>query len=262
MKPFVMDGKWWLPESPQHSVSGSLSWDLDSLSLTTYGSLDPPPKPEDGVQRVGAPEWTVLPIIHGETRDGERITAIDAGGANMGYPFDDAEQHHRPRLVLRGTLTPADRFLRMTCEFDYLSAWSAAPGITTEAEDGSLVVRRRALDLALAENEDAVVKLTSGVPATWSDSLVQANERTTFSVELKGDPATSGVLIDEYLRVLQDLLVFALVGLHPFGPCDYCPPKTTTRDLEALRPPFPLSKSGAGNIQRTRKSSATPRPPY
>lgn len=241
-----MDGKWWLPATPQHSVPGSLSWDLDSLSLTTYGSLEPPPKAEDGVKRVGAPEWAVLPIIHGESRDGEYITAIDAGGANMGFPFKDGDQHHRPRLVLKGTLTPADSFLRMTCEFDFLSAWSAAPGITTEAEDGSLVVRRHEIDLASAETEAAVVRLTSRAPARWSDSFVEANERTIFSVEMKDDPVASGFLIDQYLRVLQDLLVFCLGRAAPLRTLRLQPAEDHDPRMGSVEATFPAIQVASG----------------
>ncbi|WP_374106706.1 ApeA N-terminal domain 1-containing protein [Kitasatospora aureofaciens] len=72
---------WWLPDTPDSKVPGTLSYSPDGLKLTVYGrGLQPVLMPA----AAGAPsvftKWEVNPLAHGELRDGRPVTLISAAG--------------------------------------------------------------------------------------------------------------------------------------------------------------------------------------
>jgi hypothetical protein len=134
MEHFTIEGQWWRPEQPGRRVPGTLTFNKDGLVLVLYDSLREFQIPDGEVVGGGAPEWKVEPVIHGFTRDGDRLTLIDVGGANRVAPFDPVQENYRAEVALRGCHTDEDNFSEARFGFDYLDAWANPPPITVDGD--------------------------------------------------------------------------------------------------------------------------------
>ncbi len=73
MKPFRSQGTWWLPSSPQHRVAGTVSFtENDGVTLTLRGFLEADRREQPHMN------FKKYPLILGETRDGQKMTLVDA----------------------------------------------------------------------------------------------------------------------------------------------------------------------------------------
>ncbi len=210
MEHFTVEGRWWLPADPQRQVPGTLAFDGDQLELVLYGGLRAFEMPENEVVRADTPDWSVDPIVHGTTRDGQEYTLFEVGGANFVGPFGPDREVYRPALALAGRHTAADDFSEAWCRFDFLDAWANPPDVVSRGEDrGAVQVRVDSVDLANADIGDATVTLVSGVEGTTGGERVQLSRWTAFVVR-PTEPRAAQVLIGDYARALQDLLMLCL----------------------------------------------------
>ncbi len=122
MQHFTAEGQWWLPETPERRVPGTLTFDGDGLELVLYDALREFTMTEGEVVGVASPDWSVEPILHGRTRDGRDFTLFQAGGLNLRGPFDVTKEVYRPEMALGGCHTNLDDFIEVWCGFDYLDA--------------------------------------------------------------------------------------------------------------------------------------------
>ena len=88
MEPFDDRGDFWLPDDPSHTVSGRLTFDGESISLTIDGSLRRVESAADGEMKHRAPEWVVEPVVLGRLRNTGGVTltgvTVTDGGVRSG----------------------------------------------------------------------------------------------------------------------------------------------------------------------------------
>ena len=60
---FALDGSWWLPDSPDHRVSGTLTFNAEGLALVAYGSLVPTVRVPNAVLEQTVPDWEETTVI-------------------------------------------------------------------------------------------------------------------------------------------------------------------------------------------------------
>jgi len=80
---FALDGSWWLPDSPDHRVSGTLTFNAEGLALVAYGSLVPTVRVPNAVLEQTVPDWEETTVILGRSHGGEKVTLLGASGANF-----------------------------------------------------------------------------------------------------------------------------------------------------------------------------------
>jgi ApeA N-terminal domain 1 len=208
MEYFTVDGVWWLPGSPDHRVPGTLAFDADGLALVVYGSLVPTVPAPGEVLVQEAPNWETTPVILGRTYEGRKLTLLDAGGANL-IGSRVTQSSYRPRMALTGVHTKTDQFIQAWCEFDYLNAWADPPSLTDEIPDfDNLSLRAKSVDLGEVQVGVARIRLVAGVDGRVAEDKVDLEQRVKFSIDFPLSSSRS--TINEWVRPLQDLLIFAL----------------------------------------------------
>jgi hypothetical protein len=205
---FAVEGVWWLPESPEHKMPGSLTFDADGLGLTVDGSLVPTVAAPGQVLAQGPPDWTTTPVILGTTRDGRKVTLLATGGANLVGP-KIGRSTYRGGFAVVGAHTRADSFTEAWCEFDCLNAWTHPPSLTEDAEElDRLALRFKNIELGQVQIGDAQIRLVARVVGEAGGDTVNLSQHATFSAEI---PAASlHDLLDKWIRPLQDLLIVSL----------------------------------------------------
>jgi hypothetical protein len=210
MEHFAIEGQWWLPATPDRRVPGTLTFDGEGLELVLVEPLREFVMPTDQVVGVTAPEWTVEAILHGRTRDRRDFTLLDCGGMNLVGPFHEGQEVYRPDMALDGCHTKQDSFLEVRCGFDYLDDWANVPSVQSGGDDYETVeVRVKSMDLAQAEIPGATCRLVAGVAGTSGHRRVEFSRWTAFAIR-PAAPLSAQDLISEFVRPLQDLLVFTL----------------------------------------------------
>jgi hypothetical protein len=206
---FALDGSWWLPGSPAHQVSGTLTFSADGLALVVYGSLVPTVPLPDAVLEQTTPDWEETALILGRSRDGKKVTLLGASGANFIGPHV-GKSHYRVRLALTDVEVTVDAFTEVQCEFDCLTAWTEPPSISEPLDDSRRQFRLRIKDVELGVSQvaDAHVELIATVVGTIGGNTANLKQEAAFRIRL---PSTSSRdIIDGWVRPLQDLLVLAL----------------------------------------------------
>jgi ApeA N-terminal domain 1 len=205
---FTFEGTWWLPESPERQVPGTLTFDADGLVLVIYDSLAGFTVPEGQVIQGGFPEWKLTPMIHGCRRNGKDVTLLRAEGANREGP-SVRSQTYRIETALVGAHIADDSFTEVWCSFDCLDVWAQPPSLTTGVEDGkTTTVRVEQVELGSANVDVALVRLVTGVSGKWGGEAVHLDRWSAFAVRVPAGPARS--LVEDWVRPLQDLLTLSL----------------------------------------------------
>jgi ApeA N-terminal domain 1 len=206
---FALDGSWWLPGSPDHRVSGTLTFSADGLTLVVYGSLVPTVRIPDAVLEQTTPDWEETAVILGNSHAGKKVTLLGASGANLIGPHV-TQSHYRVRLALTDVEVTVDAFTEIQFEFDCLTAWTEPPSISEPLDDSRRQFRLRfeTAELGIAHVADAPVELIATVVGSIGGNTAYAKQEAAFRVRL---PSTSSRdIINHWVRPLQDLLVLAL----------------------------------------------------
>jgi Zinc-binding dehydrogenase/ApeA N-terminal domain 1 len=208
---FTFEGMWWLPESPERRVPGTLTFDSDGLVLVVYDSIAEFTVPEGQVIEGNVPEWKLTPLIHGRRRDGKNVTLLRAEGANFDGPGPpgrfDVRQTYLIGMALVGAHIADDSFTEAWCYFDCLDIWAQPPSLTTYGDDGVVTVRGGQLELGSADVEATRIRLVSGVSGTSGGERVHLDRWSAFAVRVPAQPARD--LVQHWVRPLQDLLTLA-----------------------------------------------------
>src|SRR5262249_51111204 len=245
MEYVTVDGVWWLPGSPHERVPGTLTFDADGLALVVYGSLVPLVAAPGEVLVQEAPDWETTPVILGRTHEGQNWTLLDAGGANIIGRLV-AQSSYRVRMALMGTHTESDQFIGALCKFDYLNVWAEPPSLTDEIPGSSdLSLRFGDVDLGEAAIGTARIRLVAGAEGKVADDRIDLEQNVAFAIGMSAAPSSS--IVNEWVRPLQDLLIFALgrpvrlTDLH-LRPKDSAPREGLAKTyFEAIQPaPGPL----------------------
>lgn len=209
MEHFTAEGQWWLPDDPDRRVPGTLDFNADGLELVLYDALRKFEMPEDKVVGVAEPEWEVEPVLHGRARDGRDFTLLEVGGANLKGPFHEVKEVYRPAMALAGCHTGSDLFSEVWCDFDYLDAWADPPSITDDDYRDEVTARLAKVEIAKAQVGDVSVRLVTGVQGTSGGSRVDLSRWTSFA-GTPANPRPARELVNEFVRPLQDLLMFCI----------------------------------------------------
>jgi len=206
---FALDGSWWLPDSPDHRVSGTLTFNAEGLALVAYGSLVPTVRVPNAVLEQTVPDWEETTVILGRSHGGEKVTLLGASGANFIGPHV-AESHYRVRLALTDVQVTVDAFTEVQCDFDCLTAWTEPPSISEPLDDSRSQFRLRFKneELGIAQVSGAEVGLTATVVGRVGGNAANVKQEATFRLRLP--PTSSRDIINNWVRPLQDLLVLAL----------------------------------------------------
>jgi hypothetical protein len=112
-------------------------------------------------------------------------------------------------MALMGAHVESDQFIQAWCEFDYLNAWADPPSLTGKTpESSSLSLRFENVDLGEVTIRAARVRLVAGVEGRVADDKVDLVQDVAFSIDISA--AASRSIINEWVRPLQDLLIFTL----------------------------------------------------
>ncbi len=205
---FALDGSWWLPGSPDHRVTGTLTFSADGLTLVVYGSLVPTVRVPNAVLEQSIPDWEETAVILGHSHGGKKVTLLGASGANFIGPHV-SDSHYRVRLALTDVEATVDAFTEVQCEFDCLTAWTEPPSISEPLDDSrrQFHLRFENAELGIAQVADAQVELIAAVVGTIGGNTANVKQEAAFRISL---PSTSSRDIVKWVRPLQDLLVLVL----------------------------------------------------
>lgn len=204
---FASGGWFWLPQHPDRRIHGDLAFDDDGIRLELTTSLRAPVAREGGVVG-GSPQWVTEPVVHGQLRNGEQVTLLQASGYTM--PVEQIQETWSADFALTGELIAEDRFSQVLVVFDYLMPWANPPGMV----HGDLTARSFTVDAqrsTLAETmlaDGRTVRLVTGVDGRRDEASVHFDQWCAFEVE--GEPAPVIEILNEWVRPLQDLLVVCL----------------------------------------------------
>jgi ApeA N-terminal domain 1 len=175
---FALDGSWWLPGSPDHRVSGTLTFSADGLTLVVYGSLVPTVRVPNAVLEQTTPDWEETAVILGNSHAGKKVTLLGASGANFIGPHV-SQSHYRVRLALTDVEVTVDAFAEVQCEFDCLTAWTEPPSISEPLDDSRRQFRLRFenAELGIAQVADAQVELIATVVGSIGETRLTQNKR-------------------------------------------------------------------------------------
>ena len=123
MKPFSVQGLWWLPETPDDAETGTLTFDqIEGARLSVVGRLAPL---KNGP--LGAGEES--DVIHGFTTDGKPVSLLKTFVVNsrMGFPGIATEAWHVHTIAIGAHFYSADELLfnRSWVRFDGIARWLA-----------------------------------------------------------------------------------------------------------------------------------------
>lgn len=211
---FSTDGLWWLPEGPEHRTRGRLTFDSDGLCLALSGSLDE----EDATIPVPwhlDADWATTPIVHGTIDDGSHVTLFKVEPVDFQQRYEDSGASgtergvYRVDISLHGAHITSDSFIEAQVEFDCLTPWLRPPPMVDWPE-GPPVPRLRLdeLELARAQVDGGELILCARGTGTIATYKVQWEQQTFAG--LKFEPTAALNIVAEWIRPIQDFLVFVL----------------------------------------------------
>jgi hypothetical protein len=210
VKPFAAEGQFWLPAVPDRKVPGTLAL-ADTLVLSLDGSLLAY-APASADRGRGGGRRTRHPVVHGRLRDGRESTLLDVRGTDASSPYGHVAERHSVAAALLPGLIEQDLFVEASCRFDGLSAWVDPDPMSEErgGPDDRLVVRTARCVLAEAEHDGLTIRLVVGVEGTSGGDRVHLDQ--VCQLELQGPPSPLAVVVDRWVRPVQDFLVVVLGG--------------------------------------------------
>jgi hypothetical protein len=195
-------------------VPGTLISESGSFRLVVHDSLRAyePPEPEEGVveHTVGGPELVSIPVVHGYTRDRKPVTIFNAVGTDFAGPFEVVQESYDIDIALIGGHVGEDEFSDASVQFDWLDAWLQPPSLTGDGLRLDMsIVDEMPIDLHRVQlGADAVVFKVQAV-GTHSASAVHL-DRSTSIAAIPAQPASWRVLLNDWVRPMQDLLTIAI----------------------------------------------------
>lgn len=180
---YAVDGTWWLPESPDHSVPGRLTFDAGGLNLIAYGSLVAARSaPEAVLHQSVPPEIETTPFLHGRLHDGTNVTLLEAHGANFIGPRVTQSNYRIPAAITNFHLT-ADEFTEAWCGFDCLTPWAELPALALHVPDPDRFdLRVEDITTGEASIGDSVVRLVGQVSSTVDGNRVDVKQEAVLIV--------------------------------------------------------------------------------
>lgn len=208
MDAFSVEGQFWLPDAPGRTVPGTLSL-AGSLALALDGSLAAYAPPPDGEPRRRGRRMQ-RPVVHGLLRDGREATLLDVEGTDASGPYGRASETHAVGAAVVGALVERDLFVGASCRFDSLQAWTHPDPMLQEqgGRDDQVAVSTARKVLTEARHGALTVRLIVGAEGTSGSARVWLDQVCVF--ELEGPPAALSVVVDDWVRPVQDFLVVAL----------------------------------------------------
>jgi hypothetical protein len=237
---YAVDGTWWLPESPDHSVPGRLTFDADGLNLLAHGSLVATEAAPGLVLWDSDLQPETTPFIHGRLHDGTNVTLLEALGTNVLGPLVPTSPY-RVRVAVTNFHVTADQFTEAWCEFDCLTPWAELPALAEHVPDSERYdLRVKDVTIGEASIGDSVVRLVGRVSYVVGGDRVDVKQEAEFIVTTT--PTSVHNILHDWVRPLQDLVIFALgrpvrlsaLYLHPAGVDEDEPPGKVS--LKAVQP--------------------------
>lgn len=121
MKPLSLQGIWWLPETPDDTETGTLTFDqIEGATLRVVGRLVP-------LQAGPMGEEKRFYVIHGVTTTGKPVTLLETFivESRMGFPGIATEAWHVRTIAIGAHFSSADEeiFNRSWVRFDGIARW-------------------------------------------------------------------------------------------------------------------------------------------
>lgn len=181
-EPFETTGEWFLPETPERRIAGTLTYKPDRIFL----ELSEPFRALRGAVHVGDTERYSL--IHGVTREGEAMTLVNAQRTRMTFNFGSGGMRQPEQLfsvlLIAGANVPANfAYPELTFRIPGLQVWLSRRIIEESSEKDERTGRatRTYRVLALADE-------VTRVPA------INASLAWGVSCQSKADPFASIVV--------------------------------------------------------------------
>lgn len=212
VNPFTLEATWWLPDDPDRRVTGNLTFDDEGVRLVTDGALRPVVLPPGESIRLDSPKWTVMPVVHGRTRDFENVSLLGVSGANLSFPGDEVQESYLVSVALLGGHATHDAFTEARVELDWLDAWLDPPSLIEEpaegAEPGLFVINRSGSELANVTVDGDMFRLVTRAVGSNTHNSVRWERRSEFVVVPATPLDCKGLLA--LVRPFQDLLTLAV----------------------------------------------------
>jgi hypothetical protein len=210
------EGTWWLPETPDHRVSGTLVREAGGrLTLVTHAALRQYEYPSsvDGVvnHSFGYPEWRRLPLVHGYFRDNMAATLMEAAGIDMSGPYEKVTETYSVEVALIGSHLHEDRFSEVQMEFDCLSDWLGPPSLIGDdyRKIDLSIVKKMPLTLQEIIVRRGRIRLRCGVEGREDEGAVHL-DRVAFVSANPTQAADWKNLLENWVRPVQDFLTISL----------------------------------------------------
>ena len=215
MDGFKVEGKWWLPATPRHQVSGTLTYDTDGIRLIAHDALHEfePSEPDGGVIHYHTDHHIVdIPVIHGYLRDdGKEMTLFGSSGYDLSGPYERITEQYDCEIALLGGHIEQDQFVEVIMSFDWLDAWLEPPSI--EGDDptklDTAIINSMPIELHRVSVGENLVTFRCSVVGKHSDSAIHL-DRYTDIVAHSTQPDNWKSLVNLWVRPLQDLLTVAI----------------------------------------------------
>ena len=211
---FKLEGNWWLPETPNKKVHGSLTFDPeDGLVLRFFGHIGEDPAP--GVVFIDYHQ-----IIHGETTEHEDVTLYrcNMDEHNAG-PL--GENSFKPIFMLGGILCNSGELMKfdaITLTFPGLESWLGESPFSRARDEGYQVIKYKDVEhfqfdlpsVGASISSRNWMTLGSSVASGWEESI-EANPFLKFQFK-------NAMSIDEFYRlIIQIENLFTLMLRQPIA---------------------------------------------
>lgn len=210
------EGTWWLPETSDHRVPGTLVRETGGrLTLVTHAALrqyEYPSSVDDVVEHsFGGLEWRRLPFVHGYFRDNMAVTLMEAVGIDMSGPFEKVTETYSVEVAFIGSHLHEDSFSEVQMEFDWLSDWLGPPSlIGDDPQNIDLsIVKRMPLTLQEIIVRRGRIRLSCGVEGREDEGAVHL-DRVAFVSANPTQAADWKTLLQDWVRPVQDFLTISL----------------------------------------------------
>jgi hypothetical protein len=198
-------GLWWLPESEDLRLSGTLeTFESDPPRLRVVGSFAP-------VERMG--NLTFYPVVQGFTENGKRITLLRGATTDTALSapgFLTQEITGAAALIGAHFATPEDVVPSKTwAAFTFLPEWLGRGAFQRDTSiEGSISIAYKRPDFPEIMVDGGTVTISAGW-ATSGDSIRQAVIRADYSFAV-AYPAPLEEVLSSRVRPIQNLLTLGV----------------------------------------------------
>lgn len=263
MNTLELSGIWWLPESPDSTISGTLSFDgSNHARLKLIGSFREINDILASPARGFAP-----PIILGVAVSGQRVTLYQCMQVNRtinlsGYDLQTSSFEARAVFVgAHLTTTEELMFSKFAIRYDRLGDWAQLSGFTMSLESGEAGrMSRFTLKYELPDEYCVVLDgFEVAFPATfhWGGNQVDQPEiRQSLFVEVRPNaPATFSAFLNPYFYHVQNFLSLGIgqpvypVEVRATLPVSVSEGQTPHTHPQQLQVYYAHNRSGASDAQ-------------